>query len=152
MTVEVDPNEFVLDGEEDDLDVTCDEMIDAIVRWRKRGRAVTGLAKLFKAAETLQQELMAMQENVIVLCRRAHPLPPNTSDAVRCPCCAQNKLPLYVIDTKCLPAKGWLTSYSTFNPAGPTYLTNVHCPACQRTYPLAAAEAVELDSEEQSEH
>lgn len=143
-----DPNEWEPPRDELGLDIVCDEMLDAITAWRNRGRAVADIAKLFKAAETLQQEIMAVQEAGIVRYRRAHPLPPNRSGAVRCPCCGQNELPLYVVDTKCMPSKGWLTSYAAFNPVGTTYLTNIHCPRCERTYPLAAAEAVELDSEE----
>jgi hypothetical protein len=149
MTTTYDPNEWESAGEECDLDDACDEMIDAITTWRKRGCVVGGVAKLFKAAETLQQEIMVLQEVAIVSYRRQHPLPPNRSDGVRCPCCGQSELPLYVVDTKCLPSKGWLSSYATFNPAGRTYMTNIHCPGCDRTYPLAAADAVELDTEDQ---
>lgn len=150
MNTLYDPHNAETAGAEDDLDDACDEMIDAIAVWRKRGRRFKGTPQLFKAAETLQQEIMVMQEVMIVRHRREHPLPVNRSDAVRCPCCGQNEFPLYVVDTKCLPSRGWLTSYATFNPAGITYMTNVHCPGCDRTYPLNAAEAVD-DSEDQSD-
>lgn len=148
MNHRYDPHNKEYVGDEHELDEVCEEMIEAIATWRRRGRVVGGVAKLYKAAEALQHEVMVAQEVAIVTYRRRHPLPPNQSDGVRCPCCGQTELPLYVVDTKCLPAKGWLTSYATFNPAGKTYMTNIHCPGCDRTYPLGAADAVELDSED----